>query len=326
MVQYPLSNKWPVAPLPPPWTPSCTCRTHALVIDVKRYPNSDASVLCEAAFSTAVPQPASSTPTTVSNGYELPHSCCLCKVPSYAFFEVEKVGLESVIQLCGKSQKKKEKVSSPGALVCCRHFIPAVKRGRNGVFHVVFEVRQGLDGDIWQDTNETNWASSPELLQSPPPSDASPLSSTPDSYLQDSSDYPKSPYKPSTSTNPASRSRNGDGNELWTYLENAYGDVASITANLHKVIADHRLSLPSSRLDSPEQWKLIKRMYGNFSSPAHARTFLAPLVTAIDELGIEIPDKRLANYIGSDIRTVKKARKQQLEVRVWRGSFFPFLS
>lgn len=315
MVQYPLSSKFPALSMPPPWAPTCTCRSTPFLASVERYPSSNANTLWKASFSPAAPHASTQTPTEVSNGYELPHSCCLCKAPSYAFFEVEKVGVESVIKLCGKSQKKKEKVGSPGALVCCRHFLPVVKRGRNGVSDVVFEVRQGLDGDIWQNMDETLWASSPELLQSPPTHYASPASSTSDFSLHGATDYPKSPYKPSKSTNSVSRSRDANGDELWSFLEQNYGDVGSITAALHKVGIDHGLPSPSSPMETPEQWKLIKQIYSTFSTPAHARKFLAPLVTAIDELGIRISDKKLANYIGSDIRTVKKVRKEQKEVR-----------
>lgn len=226
---------------------------------------------------------------------------------------MEKVGVDNVIRLCGKSLKKKEEVRSPGALVCCRHFVPVVNSDRSEGYNVSFQVRQGLDGDTWQNEDETTWLIAPPLLRSPLTNNASPSSSTPDSYDSDYTGYPKSPYKTPTTSKNASKSRKTDGDELWTFLEAKYGDVDSIASALHKVSLEHNVSSPSP-MDSPEQWKLIKQLYTTFRTSAHARKFLAPLVAAIDDLGLRITDKKLATYIGSDIRTVKDVRKEQKEV------------
>lgn len=320
---YPLHLKYPLLLPPPPVSSPCTYVGLLHKLMAKRYPSSDDEKVYQPCFSHH-PTPQTPSPTGPrSNEEESSSKCCLCSSPSFVLFRVEIIGVEKVLAQCGKSVIKKRAVHQPGALVCNRHFILSQSRGGDSSGYPEFEARQGLDGDAWLESDDLVLTNQFTVLQTPPPFTA--FIASPDLSQQSHriNKSPNSPYKIPQNVIQAKRENHKAKDELWSYLESKFDTVDEVSSTLRELSIEKKLSIIEES-NLPGYWTTMRKLYSYFKTPAKSRSFLVPFIATLQEYAVDISDNKLADNLGSDIRTIKNARAAANKVCKSALSFFVF--
>lgn len=225
-----------------------------------------------------------------------------------------------MIALCGNSTKKRRAAYKPGALVCCRHFTPTLSGDKNNISAIVFEPRRGLDGDQWLTLDDLDWTG---VLASTPPPSISPVaspSSNGANIARSKKSSPKSPFKGTSSPIEQRKEDNATITELWAFLEAKFGDVAHITEIIRNLSLKKNLDILPLE-SSPAFWKIMRDIYSPFKNGHNSRSLLLPLISSLRSTKLSISDKKLADNIGSDVRTIKKIIQQIDQVCNQNSSF-----
>lgn len=217
------------------------------------------------------------------------------------------IGYERIIQLCGRSQQKRAKVSASNALICGKHWTIISEIDGSGNTNAFIDIITGLDGDHWQMGGQSNNPTVASIPMSVSPKAQDYVSDENICNLHLKSARKGKPWS-------QTKAKNQKLNTIREYLISKIGSNEEQAVFLPEYICKYKISTSPVDLNS---WflPLMKSIYVSVEKKSKILVLLC-LVIAKDRLTLSLSNTQIVDGLGISWSTLRKAIHMKDTVRI----------